>query len=67
MTMNPVGRMYNNTPQELINEYLEKGKQVTKCPEGARSENIEYNSGFYSKKRKPASNNTPAEDTDGEE
>jgi hypothetical protein len=66
MTMNPVGRMDQNTPQDLIDEFLAKGGQITKCPAGSRTENIEYN-GFYNKKRKPSTNNEAAESTDGEE
>lgn len=67
MTMNPVGRMDQNTSQEMIDEFLAKGGQVTKCPPGARSEEIEYTSGFYSKKRKPAATTETNEETDGED
>lgn len=65
--MNPVGRMDQNTPQEMIDEFLARGGSITKCPEGSRTENIEYNSGFYNRKRKPSNNADAPEETDGED
>lgn len=56
--MNPVGRMHHNTPEELIQEFLAKGGTITKCQEGSRTEEFEFNSGFYKKKKKE-----PKEDT----
>lgn len=69
MTMNPVGRMSQNTPQSLIEEFLAKGNAITKCPAGGRTENIEYTGGFYGrgrKKKEPASTEEPIEPTDEE-
>lgn len=67
MTMNPVGRMEQNTSQELIDEYLAKGGQITKCPPGARSEEIEYTSGFYGRKKKATATKETTEESDGED
>ena len=52
MTMNPVGRQRHNTPESLIQEFLNKGGTVTTFTPGARSEEIEYTGGFYGKQRK---------------
>lgn len=49
--MNTVGRMHLNTPQELIEEFLRKGGKITICPPGERTEDIEYISGFYGKRK----------------
>ncbi len=56
MTLYLVGRMHQNTPKHLIEEYSAKGGVVTICPEGSRTENIDYNGGFYNRKRKPSNN-----------
>ncbi len=50
--MNSIGRMHHNTPQELIEEFLRNGGKITVCPPGERTEEIEYTSGFYGKKKK---------------
>ena len=42
--------------QEQLQEYLDKGGKITKCPPGARTEEIEYKGGFYGKKKKKDAN-----------
>ena len=46
--MNPVGKG-GNTPQEEIQKFWDNGGEITKCPAGARSEEIEFTGGFYIK------------------
>jgi hypothetical protein len=59
------GRLDHNTPQSLINEFLEKGGKITICPPGSRTEDIEYTGGFYGKrKKKPAPDVTEEIDDD---
>ena len=41
-----------NTSQKLIDEFLEKGGVITKCPPYERSEEIEFTGGFYTKRKK---------------
>ena len=43
-----------NTSQKEIDEYLAKGGTITKCPPGARTEEIEFKGGFYGRKKKKA-------------
>jgi len=38
--------------KEQLQEYLDKGGTITKCPEGARTEDIDYKGGFYGRKKK---------------
>ena len=38
--------------EEQLQEYLDKGGTITKCPPGARTEEIDYKGGFYGKKKK---------------
>lgn len=38
--------------QKLIDEWLAKGNEITICPYGARSEEVEYTSGMYAKRKK---------------
>ena len=38
--------------QEQLQEYLDKGGKITKCPSGARTENLEYKTSFYGRKPK---------------
>lgn len=45
-------RTANNTPQDLIDDFLEKGGEVEKLPPGARSEDIVYTGGFYGRRKK---------------
>lgn len=37
--------------KEQLQEYLDKGGTITKCPTGARTEDINYK-GYYGKKKK---------------
>ena len=37
--------------EEQLQEYLDKGGTITKCPPGARTEEVEYKGGFYGKKK----------------
>ena len=41
-----------NVSQKQIDEFLAKGGTITKCPPGARTENIEVKGGFYGRKKK---------------
>ena len=50
--MNPVSRTIDPESQRLIDEYLERGGTVTKCESKKRTENIEFISGFYAKRKK---------------
>jgi hypothetical protein len=38
--------------QEQLQEFLDKGGTITKCPPGARTEDIEYKGSFYGSKKK---------------
>ena len=38
--------------QKLIDEWLSKGNEITVYPYGARSEEVEYTSGMYAKRKK---------------
>ena len=38
--------------QKLIDEWLAKGNKITVYPYGARSEEVEYTSGMYAKRKK---------------
>ena len=38
--------------QKLIDEWLAKGNEITVYPYGARSEEVEYTSGMYAKRKK---------------
>jgi|TARA_B110000503_G_C7119915_1_gene402005 predicted peroxiredoxin len=49
---NTTNRSYRNTPQALIDEFLEKGGEVNVCEAGAKTENVNYVGGFYAKKKK---------------
>lgn len=40
--------------EEQLQEYLNNGGTITKCPPGARTEDIEYKNSFYGKKKKKA-------------
>ena len=41
-----------NVSKEMIDEFLNKGGTITKCPPGARTEDIEFKGGFYTKRKK---------------
>jgi hypothetical protein len=49
--MNPVPRG-GNTSQKEIQEFLDNGGSITKCPPGKRSEEIDFKGGFYTKRKK---------------
>jgi hypothetical protein len=38
--------------RKMIDEWLAKGNEITVYPYGARSEEIEYTSGMYAKRKK---------------
>jgi hypothetical protein len=38
--------------EEQLQEYLDKGGKITKCPPGARTEDLEFKSSFYGRKPK---------------
>lgn len=38
--------------QKMIDEWLSKGNEITVYPYGARSEEVNYTSGMYAKKKK---------------
>ena len=38
--------------QKLIDEWLAKGNKITVYPYGARSEEVEYTTGMYAKRKK---------------
>ncbi len=38
--------------KKLIDEWLAKGNKITVLPYGARSEEVEYTSGMYAKRKK---------------
>jgi len=40
-----------NVSQEQIDEFLAKGGTITKCPTGARSEEIDFKGGFYKRRK----------------
>jgi hypothetical protein len=40
--------------EQQLQDFLDKGGTITKCPPGARTEEIDYKSGFYGKKKKKA-------------
>ena len=37
---------------QMLKDYFDKGGTITKCPQGARTDDIEYKGGFYGKKKK---------------
>ena len=49
--MNPVPKP-QHTNQDLIDQFLKDGGKITKCEEGARTEEIEYKGSYYAKRRK---------------
>tara|TARA_B110000503_G_scaffold134037_1_gene212448 strand:- start:56 stop:229 length:174 start_codon:yes stop_codon:yes gene_type:complete len=50
--MNPVSRKLDDESQQLINEYLKKGGEVTIGEPFRYSENIEFTGGFYARRKK---------------
>jgi hypothetical protein len=64
--MYSINRSHHNTPQNLIEEFISKGGQVTRCSTGERTENIEYTGGFYGKrKKKTETTDVEASDDEG--
>lgn len=61
--MSIITRSQNNTSQELIDEFLSNGGKVTVCTPGATTEGIEYNNGFY-RKKKPSSTSNDTDNND---
>jgi len=50
--MNPVARKMSDEAQKLVDEYLNKGGEVTECEAFAITEDIEYTGGFYQRRKK---------------
>tara|TARA_B110000503_G_scaffold11822_1_gene15976 strand:+ start:1765 stop:1950 length:186 start_codon:yes stop_codon:yes gene_type:complete len=61
MTMNPIGRKLNVVDQMLIDEYLAKGKSVTKLEYGARTEDLGHGGFYGSRKKKQETKNNDDE------
>ena len=38
--------------KEQLEEFFDRGGTITKCPTGARTEDIDYKGSFYGKKKK---------------
>ena len=49
--MNPLPKD-QNIHNDLIEEFLKNGGKITKCENGARTEDIEYKGSYYAKRRK---------------
>jgi hypothetical protein len=49
--MNPIPKTQGLT-DEAIQEFLDKGGEITYCESGARTENLEFKSSFYGGRRK---------------
>lgn len=45
-------RIVDQDDQDLIDQFFKNGGAVTNCPAGERTEELEYNSGFYQKHRR---------------
>tara|TARA_E500000081_G_C5918617_1_gene255341 strand:+ start:124 stop:303 length:180 start_codon:yes stop_codon:yes gene_type:complete len=45
-------RLAIEADRKLVKEWLDKGNEITVYPYGARSEEIEYTSGMYAKRKK---------------
>ena len=45
-------RLAIEADRKLVKEWLAKGKEITVYPYGARSEEVEYTSGMYAKRKK---------------
>ena len=46
------GRTVDKETKKAIQDFLDNGGQITVCPPGQRSEEIEYTGGFYQKRKK---------------
>ena len=38
--------------EKQLQDFLDKGGKITKCPPGARTENIDFKTSFYGSKKK---------------
>jgi hypothetical protein len=56
--MNPVPRSTSQKDKDLIQEYLDNGGTVDVRANGERSEEIEFNGGFYKKRKKKIDSET---------
>ena len=45
-------RLAIEADRKLVKEWLAKGNEITVYPYGARSEEVEYTSGMYAKRKK---------------
>lgn len=52
MSMIPVSRQHNNTSEEAIQEFLDRGGVIEKIPYGKRSEEALTTSSFYGRRKK---------------
>lgn len=50
--MNPVSRKTSDEDKKLVQEYLDNGGTVTQLEKGARTEDIEFKGGFYTRRKK---------------
>lgn len=50
--MKSISRNDSNTSQELIQEYLDNGGEITYCAPGERTENIATTGGMWGRKKK---------------
>jgi hypothetical protein len=60
--MYTTNRSEYNTPQKLIDDYLNKGGQITVCSPGATTEGAAHTGGFYRSQKKPSGPAAPAVD-----
>lgn len=50
--MNPIGKTLDDESQRAIQEYLDKGGEITYCERDARTENIQYTGGMWGRRKK---------------
>lgn len=55
MTMNSTPSEKDKESQTAVDEWLAKGNKIKQLPYGARTENLEYPSSFYGRKKKKSS------------
>jgi hypothetical protein len=58
MTEEEIRKKHMEESQKLIDEWLSKGNEITVYPYGARSEEVEYTSGMYAKRKKKVETKT---------
>jgi len=51
-------RLAIEADRKLVKEWLAKGNEITVYPYGARSEEVEYTSGMYAKRKKKVDEKT---------